>query len=246
MPEFPGLSTQRRMLGDPLHIEKLKLMNRLKQLLKRTPLFRLVVWLRRREVDLDELREQSRANVYHPSPVHDLIRSIAAERSVKVFFETGTYLGNTVFGVKSAFEEVYSVELSEELAGLARERFAEDRHVHIICGDSSRALADFLLGLDRPALFWLDAHYSAGITALGALQTPVKDELSAILAHPVKQHHILIDDVKDFNGQNDYPTVDEILEMVRELGGDRYQAWVDGSVFRIEPLELETPLANAG
>jgi hypothetical protein len=229
-----------------LYVEKIKLMDGLKRLLKRTPLFRLIIWLRRRQGSLDELRVQSRANVYHPSPVHDLIRSIAAENAIKVFFETGTYLGNTVFGVKSAFDEVYSVELSGELAALARERFAKDLNVQIICGDSSRALANFLSRLDRPAVFWLDAHYSAGITAMGALQTPIREELSGILAHPVRQHHILIDDVKDFNGQNDYPTVDEILDTVREFGAGSYRAWVEGSVFRIEPRGSEIPVAHAG
>lgn len=219
---------------------------KLKQLLKRSPLFRLIVWIRRKQGNLDELSAQSRSNVYHHSPVHDLIRSIAAKHSVKVFFETGTYLGNTVFGIKNAFDEVYSAELSEELAKLARQRFARDEHVHIISGDSSAALRVFLSGLEQPAVFWLDAHYSAGVTAMGALQTPVKDELAAILAHPVKRHHVLIDDVKDFNGLNDYPTVDEILSMVKELGAGDYQAWVEGSVFRIVPRQNDAPLADAG
>ncbi|MBK9350974.1 MAG: hypothetical protein IPN05_12690 [Sulfuritalea sp.] len=90
--------------------------------------------------------------------------------------------------------------------------------MHIINGESATALGEFLRGLEQPALFWLDAHYSAGVTAMGALQTPVKDELRAILSHRIKRHHILIDDVKDFNGQNDYPTVAEILDMVQEFG----------------------------
>ncbi len=212
------------------------MMASLKQALKKTMIFDIVVWFRRRSGSLVVLRAQSKANVYFHSPVHDLIRSIAREKGIKVFFETGTYLGNTVFGVKDAFDEVYSVELSRDLAALARERFSGDRHVHIINSDSAAALGDFLRRLDRPAIFWLDAHYSAGITAKGKVQTPVRDELRAILSHSVKRHCILIDDVKDFNGNNDYPTVAEVLQMVREYGHDAYEVRVEGEVFRIDPL----------
>ena len=208
----------------------------IKQALKKTFLFNIVVWFRRRSDDLNEIRNQSQSNAYYYSPIHDLIKDIAAQHSIKVFFETGTYLGNTVYGVKDSFDEVYSVELSKGLAELARERFRHDPKVHIINDDSSAAVETFLGSLVQPAIFWLDAHYSAGVTAKGKLQTPVKDELESILSHSVKQHQILIDDVKDFNGQNDYPTVEEIFEMVRQFGAENYKAKVEGEVFRISPV----------
>ena len=208
----------------------------IKQVLKKTFLFNVVVWLRRRSDDLNKIRDQSRSNVYYYSPIHDLIKDIAAQHSIKVFFEAGTYLGNTVYGVKNSFDEVYSVELSKELAELAHERFRHAPKVHIINGDSADAVESFLSSLDQPAIFWLDAHYSAGITAKGKLQTPVKAELKSILLHSVKQHQILIDDVKDFNGQNDYPTVEEVFDMVRQFGAKNYKAKVEGEVFRISPV----------
>jgi hypothetical protein len=218
---------------------------KLKQALKRTFLFKIVVWFRQRGSDLKDLKEQSQANVYHYSPVHAQIKQIAVDNSLTVFFETGTYLGNTVFGVKDAFEHVYSAELSEDLAALARQRFTRDKHVHIIQGDSALALQNFLLTLDCPALFWLDAHYSAGITAMGKRQTPVYDELVAILTHSVKGHHILVDDVKDFTGDNDYPTVSSILDMVRDIGAGAYEVKIDGPVFRIFPLQQSTAIGNS-
>ena len=218
---------------------------KLKQALKRTFLFKLVVWLRRRGTDLKVLEVQSQANAYHYSPVHDQIKKIAVDNLLKVFFETGTYLGNTVFGVKDAFERVYSIELSNDLAGLARQRFAHDKHVHIIQGDSSVALKNFLLTLDCPALFWLDAHYSAGVTAMGKRQTPIHDELVAILTHSVKGHHILVDDVKDFTGNNDYPTVTDILVMVNEIGAGAYEVRIEGPIFRIFPLQHSTVIGNS-
>jgi len=208
----------------------------LKQALKKTFFFNFVVWFRRRSEDFDELKAQSQSNVYHYSPIHDVIKTVATKNSIKVFFETGTYLGNTIYGVKEVFEEIYSVELSQDLAELASQRFRLDSNVHIINNDSSTAIDNFLQKLDKPAVFWLDAHYSAGVTAMGELQTPVKDELRNILSHKIKRHQILVDDVKDFNGLNDYPTITEIFEMVRKFGAGYYDAKIEGDVFLIYPL----------
>jgi len=213
------------------------MITRLKQVLKKTFIFDLVIWFRRYSSSMGVIEFQSQSNVYHHSPIHDFIKKVASENSIKIFFETGTYLGNTVFGVKDFFEKVYSVELSEPLSELARKRFAGDAHVRILNEDSSTALQAFVKTLEQPALFWLDAHYSAGITAKGKIQTPVRDELRSILSHPLKRHFILIDDVKDFNGQNDYPTVVEILDMVQEYGADAYEAKVQGDVFMVYPMQ---------
>jgi hypothetical protein len=211
--------------------------NKIKNFIKKTLLFKFVVWYRRKKSNFNHIKSESQKNIYSFSPVHEVIRSIASEHSVKIFFETGTYIGNTVFGVKDAFEKVYSVELSKELAKLARERFANEPKVKIINSDSSNAIKSFLKDLTEPAVFWLDAHYSTGITAMGKKQTPIREELEAILKHSIKGHHILIDDVKDFNGQNDYPTATEIIEMVKEIGYGRYQVQIEGEVFRIYPMQ---------
>jgi len=63
-------------------------------------------------------------------------------------------------------------------------------------------------------LFWLDAHYSRGITARGNRDTPIWQELQTILSHPVKRHVVLIDDARCFNGTNDYPTIEEIRDLL--------------------------------
>ena len=211
--------------------------NKIKNFIKKTLLFKFVVWYRRKKSNFNHIKSESQKNIYSFSPVHEIIRSIASEHSVKIFFETGTYIGNTVFGVKDAFNKVYSVELSKELANLASERFSNEPKVQIINDDSSSAINSFLKDLAEPAVFWLDAHYSAGVTAMGKQQTPIREELEAILKHSIKGHHILIDDVKDFNGQNDYPTAAEIIKMVQKIGYGYYQAQIEGEIFRIYPMQ---------
>ena len=55
-------------------------------------------------------------------------------------------------------------------------------------------------------------HYSAGITARGDKDTPVLAELETIARHPVRDHVILIDDARCFDGSHDYPKLQEIQE----------------------------------
>jgi hypothetical protein len=70
-----------------------------------------------------------------------------------------------------------------------------------------------IAGLNEPALFWLDGHYSGGVTEKADIETPIMKELEYIFTHPVKNHLILIDDARLFIGKRDYPT----LEVVRDL-----------------------------
>lgn len=141
------------------------------------------------------------AHIYHP----------------QVFVETGTYLGATVEHVKHLFDEVITIELSRELWENAQKLFAADEHVHTLCGDSAVLLPGVLADLKgRRALFWLDAHWSMGVTARGSADTAIVPELTAIADSGQRNHVLLIDDLNDFNGGN-YPTVPELVRRVRDI-----------------------------
>ena len=73
-----------------------------------------------------------------------------------------------------------------------RKKFSKLTHINLIKGDSSEKLPEILKSLKEPALFWLDGHYSDEITAKGDLNTPIYNELTAILNHPIKNHVILM------------------------------------------------------
>jgi hypothetical protein len=118
---------------------------------------------------------------------------------VKVLIETGTYLGDMIEAAKTSFREVYSIELSPELASRAGGRFAEYPSVKIVCGDSGRVLPEVLKPISEPCLFWLDGHYSGGTTARGSVYCPVLEELHHIRSHRVKSHIIIIDDARLFS-----------------------------------------------
>ena len=106
--------------------------------------------------------------------------------------------------------------------------------IQIVQGDSGEKLPEVLHHISEPILFWLDGHYSGGFTARAALDTPVADELRTIFAHPVKNHIILIDDARLFNGTDDYPTIEELEMLVHSFRPD-YQISVRHDVIRAHP-----------
>ena len=191
------------------------MLNSIKQVIKRT-LPDDVLKLRR---DLEARRAWEKQGRPLPPPhiiKEELIRDYAKTFNTQILIETGTYLGDMVHAMKKYFSKIISFELDQKLAAQAQERFADNDHIQIIQGDSGKLLGDYLATINEPCLFWLDGHYSGGITAKGSLETPIKNELNAILSHRVPGHVILIDDARCFTGENDYPMLDELKTFVAE------------------------------
>jgi len=156
-----------------------------------------------------------------------------AERfSLDVLVETGTCLGDMVYAVRDVFREIHSIELNESFYRRARRRLAGLPHVSLILGDSVRVLPGIVAALQRPCLFWLDAHYSGGATARGELETPVAQELQCILRDCRVRHVILIDDAREFTGSRDYPTLGEARALVLQRHLD-WMVEVEHDIIRI-------------
>ena len=144
-----------------------------------------------------------------------IVKSFANRYSVKTFVETGTYYGDMLFSVKNRFDQSYSIELSTDLFRNAEERFRHDRNVTVMCGDSGKVLQALLPQLQEPCLFWLDAHYSGGITAIGFEESPIALEIDALAVRASKPDVILIDDARCFNGTGGYPTANSVTNQLR-------------------------------
>lgn len=143
-----------------------------------------------------------------------IVRMYQQASGHQVLVETGTYLGSMIEAQRAHFERIVSIELSKPLYERARRRFAPYPQVEIVQGDSAVVLEAVLAELRQPAVFWLDGHYSSGITAKGAKECPVLEELEAIFRHPVVGHVVLIDDARFFNGEHDYPTLEYLADFV--------------------------------
>jgi hypothetical protein len=171
-----------------------------------------------------------------PAPPPHIVKQLVIGEYQQKFgyttlIETGTYMGEMVEAQKARFKKIFSIELSTELFKRARQRFYNDKHISIIRGDSGKMLSSILKVLKEPAIFWLDGHYSAGITAKGEKECPIFEELNAIFNGRKLNHILLIDDARCFTGEGDYPRVDKLSEFVKERN-ERYQVEVKHDIIR--------------
>lgn len=143
-----------------------------------------------------------------------VIQQYASRFHSHTFIETGTYLGETINACKHLFKKLISIELDDKLYENAVTLFAREPHITLYKGDSGEVLEKVLANITGPCLFWLDGHYSEGITAKGELNTPIVSELRHIFNHAIKNPVILIDDARCFNGENDYPTIPYLKDFV--------------------------------
>ncbi|KKQ91820.1 MAG: hypothetical protein UT17_C0004G0168 [Candidatus Woesebacteria bacterium GW2011_GWB1_39_10] len=165
-----------------------------------------------------------------------IISGYAQKFHTQILIETGTYLGQTVDDLKNEFNKIYSIELDKTLYRNARKMFSKNRNIKIIQGDSTTILPNLIREAKKPTLFWLDAHYSGGITAKGKKETPILNELKSISKSKIKNHVILIDDARNFTGLCDYPTIKEIKLFVSRYF-PHYKIEIKDDIIRIYPYE---------
>lgn len=154
-----------------------------------------------------------------PNPVkREIIRGHAHDYGLDVLVETGTYYADTVRGLRKDFRRIYSIELDKHLYDMAVIRCKRQDNAILLQGDSGERIVDVIAQLTGPALFWLDAHYSAGETARGDLDTPIHAELKAILADG-REHVILVDDMREFvKKAQDYPALEAVHRIAQDHG----------------------------
>jgi len=163
------------------------------------------------------------------------IASAAEKYGVRTLVETGTYRGDMIAAMLRRFDRIISVELDDTLHQRARQRFAKERHVELIHGDSGEAMPGIIKSLTGSALFWLDGHYSGPGTAMHDSHTPINKELACIIQPDAPAHVVLIDDARDF-GTTDYPTIEQVVELVYSLRPD-YKVLVEADIIHILPAD---------
>jgi hypothetical protein len=134
-----------------------------------------------------------------------------------VFIETGTLFGDTVQAMAGMCASVISVELDPVLHARSRQRLRRLPNVHLYLGDVIAELPKILSSLAEPAVFWLDAHYSGGITGRGSIDDPILESLRQIRSHRIKNHLIFIDDARTFDGIQQRPDLLDIFAALKMI-----------------------------
>lgn len=129
--------------------------------------------------------------------------------------------------------ECKSIELSKELYAAAEKTFSGYKNVELFCGDSGEMLGQMVDRAEPPYLFWLDGHYSKGVTAKGIDDTPIMRELDQLRHRDLSESTILIDDIRDF-GRGEYPPITYLEAYVRAfLPNHVYEVY--GDIMRVTP-----------
>lgn len=189
----------------------------IKKVIKRTFLYDIKVSVSKYVQEKQTLQDWERNGKPIPPPhlaKQKTVKEYAKKFSLSILVETGTYLGDMIDATKKTFNRIVSIELDKNLYEQAKKKFNGFDHISIIHGDSAEMLPKILDDITQPCLFWLDGHYSGGTTRKGELETPIRQELRHILEHPIKGHVVLIDDARCFIGQNDYPTIEELRDLI--------------------------------
>jgi len=151
------------------------------------------------------------------------------------FIETGTYLGDSVdLALNLGFPKVISIEIMEDLQEKNREKFRnfiDSGRLELITGDTSLLFENLVENLKERATFWLDAHQDLG--PQGLKKCPLYDELESIKKSNIKNHTIMIDDMRCLDGRIHWSsgiTIQGVAERIKQIN-ENYKIVFESSPF---------------
>jgi hypothetical protein len=151
-----------------------------------------------------------------------------------VFIETGTLYGDgVVHALDADFSKVISIDIDPSLVQAAKTLFSQRGAVEIILGDSKKVLGEVLSRINETCTFWLDSHWDMG-PVCGEVVCPLYDELTAIKNHPIKNHLILIDDMRIVGNSSHHwgkmVQKQAIIDMIKQINPQYNIAYTDGDL----------------
>lgn len=160
---------------------------------------------------------KGRKNPPHPLFKRKRIKSIAKRYNCETIIETGTADGKTMKYLRKNFKKLLSIEIYEPNYIVASNRLKKYSHIKLFYGDSADLLASMIQDIDGKCLFWLDGHFSGEGTGLGKNECPLKEELKIIKSSGRIGDIILIDDAREFYEHAGYPTIDYVINYLKEI-----------------------------
>lgn len=188
------------------------------------------------------LRGKPPGDVYSFYKRHRLIHE-GKRHGCSTLVETGTFLGGTVRAARPHFQRILSVELSPQLHLQVLKRFGNAQNVKLWQGDSGKIMPEMLRHIIGRAIFWLDGHYSGGITARGDNDCPIVHELEAIGRLEQKDNVILIDDARCYGQLSGYPSQEEVRRLLFSINRD-YQVTVEDDCIIARPISLTNTMLD--
>lgn len=179
---------------------------------------------RRKRNTQNEYKEWRERQFASPSP-SEIKRAVLLRHGTKnaTWVETGTFMGETSGLLATHGKQVYTIEPEPKLFAGATERLKKLSNVEVIHGTSEEVFPKLLPRLSGAINFWLDGHYSGGLTFEGVSHCPVKEELKLISScqSQFTSLVVMIDDIRcfqpDISEFKDYPSLDELVDWARSM-----------------------------
>jgi hypothetical protein len=141
-----------------------------------------------------------------------------------IVIETGTHRGWGAFRWSRFFDDVHTVELSEELYNSSCEKYGHIDSITFHNNNSVDFLKEFLSKTEDRCIIFLDAHGSGGDTVydeeVGRYGSPVIGELRAIKDYSARNDHIIIIDDCDTFGTLNYPSKQQLENEILDINSD--------------------------
>ncbi|WP_374823645.1 hypothetical protein [Aerosakkonema sp. BLCC-F183] len=161
-------------------------------------------------------------------PPNDLVAQLGAEFRIINFVETGTAYGGTALWASQQFKNVFTVEYCQEIYEQTVKNFHHIENIEFRFGDSRTELTKIVTRLESASFFWLDAHWSGGITYGENDECPLLEEID-IINKSEFENFILIDDARLFTSPpmpphriEQWPDITAVLNALHSGRSDRY------------------------
>jgi len=149
-----------------------------------------------------------------PAVKQALVAEFAGQ--VSNLIETGTFEGDMIEAQREKYARIVTIEVADGLYAAAEKRFAPFPHISVLHGDSSEVLPKAFGLCQGAAVFWLDGHYSGGVTAGAEKEPPILRELAMIADRGESGDVILIDDARLFGWRQGYPRIGTVQKFARQ------------------------------
>lgn len=183
--------------------------------------------------------------IIHPGPPKDLVLQLKKSYDINKFVETGTYNGDTAVWAASHFNEVITIELARDVFEETATKYGHMKQIRFEYGDSRVVLQAIRSELARPAIIWLDAHWSGGHTAGKNHECPLLEEIAALTATGTS-HFIMIDDARLFlsppprpHCAEQWPSIDQVIAAIQSAKQAYYVAVVDDVIVAVPETARE-------
>lgn len=133
------------------------------------------------------------------------------------YIETGTDNGVSLEkAINSGYKNIITIDILE--CAHTRKKFESNSNVKFVKGSSSEVLWDLIKDINSQIVFYLDAH----ICGDEAKDLPVLSELDTIAKHHIKNHIIILDDVRLFKDMK--LDIDVVTKKLKQINPD-YVIW---------------------